>query len=103
VGNFSNSIASIPQFVVSSLCVSALLVSSVYAVETKQDTVAACEEAAKLLQENEFDRALEEAEWCQRGIKQLKQVQTLSVIPDSVGGYAGKPAEQTAAADRLVG
>lgn len=57
--------------------------------ENLADTIAACEEAARLLQANDVDGALDEAEWCREGIQQVKQSQTMAIFPDSVNGYTG--------------
>ncbi|MBX2883756.1 MAG: hypothetical protein KTR32_27635 [Granulosicoccus sp.] len=62
--------------------------SPLYATEVA-DTVTACEDAAKLLAENDIDAALEEAEWCLEGIQQLKQNLTLAVFPDEVLEFTG--------------
>ena len=59
------------------------------AEDTREDTIAACAEAARLLEENDIDGALDEAQWCREGIQQIKQSQTLAVFPDSVNGYEG--------------
>lgn len=54
------------------------------------EAAAACLEAARLIQEDQdFDGAMEEAQWCMEGLKQIKQAQTLAVFPDEVGGYVG--------------
>jgi len=57
--------------------------------QTKADTIAACAEAARLLEEDDIDGALDEAEWCREGLTQIKQGQTLAAFPDKVGGYTG--------------
>lgn len=57
--------------------------------ENLADTIAACEEAARLLEANDVDGALDEAEWCREGIQQVKQNQTMAIFPDSVNGYTG--------------
>lgn len=59
------------------------------AQESKNDTIAACEEAARLLEADDIDGALDEAEWCREGLLQMKQSQTLAVFPDEVGGFSG--------------
>jgi len=60
-----------------------------FADQARDDTIAACAEAATLLEANDIDAALEEAEWCREGLQQLKQAQTLAIFPDSVAGYVG--------------
>lgn len=62
--------------------------SPVSATETAE-TITACEDAGKLLAENDIDGALEEAKWCLEGIEQLKQNQTLAVFPDEVMDFIG--------------
>jgi len=64
--------------------------SQLSAQESKDDTIAACEEAARFLEEGDIDAALDEAEWCREGLLQMKQSQTLAVFPDEVGGYKGR-------------
>jgi len=59
------------------------------AEEDKADIISACEEAARLLEQNDIDGALDEAEWCREGLLQIKQSQTLSVFPDEVSGFQG--------------
>lgn len=61
--------------------------SSAYAND--DETIEACEQAAKLLAEDDIDGALEEASWCLEGIQQRKQQQTLAVFPEEVDGFAG--------------
>lgn len=57
---------------------------------TTDDAIAACIEAARLLKDdNDVSGALEEANWCVSGIKQLSQEQTLSFLPDEVEGFIG--------------
>jgi len=63
--------------------------SQLSAQESKADTIAACEEAARLLEDGDIDAALDEAEWCREGLLQMKQSQTLAVFPDEVGDYKG--------------
>jgi len=53
------------------------------------ETITACEDAAKLLAEQDIDAALEEAGWCFDGIKQMKENQTLAIFPDEVQEYTG--------------
>jgi len=57
--------------------------------DTRSDTIAACAEASKLLEADDIDGALDEAQWCLEGIQQVKESQTLAVFPDSVDGYRG--------------
>lgn len=53
------------------------------------ETITACEDAAKLLAEQDIDGALEEASWCFNGIKQMKENQTLAVFPAEVLDFVG--------------
>ena len=57
--------------------------------DARADTISACEEAARLLAADDIDGALEEAQWCKEGIEQIKQGQTLAVLPESVNGFQG--------------
>lgn len=57
--------------------------------QSAEDAAAACMEASKLIEEKDFIGALDEAEWCVEGLRQLKQQQTLSVFPDAVEGFVG--------------
>jgi len=96
-----HSVLRLTQTVCCGVLVSALLTGLANATESKEDTVAACLEAGKLLQENDLDGALDEAEWCREGIQQLKQKQTLAVFPDNVGGFTGDTVEQSNALGML--
>lgn len=50
----------------------------------------ACKEAARLItEEDDLDAALEEANWCVTGLKQLKDEIKLSLLPDEILGYVG--------------
>lgn len=53
------------------------------------ETILACEDAARFLKDKDIDAALEEARWCLEGVEQLKQQQTLAVFPDEVLEYTG--------------
>jgi len=66
-----------------------LVVLSISATIASDETIEACEAAAALLKENDIDGALEEASWCLEGVQQLKQQQTLALLPDEVGAFAG--------------
>lgn len=67
------------------------------AEESRDDVIAACTEAARLMEDDDIDGALEEAKWCQEGIQQIKQSQTVAVFPDSVNGYEGGEVSNTGA------
>lgn len=69
---------------------SALLVfSGTSNAQSAEDASIACTEAARLIDENDFVGALDEAEWCVESLKQLKQQRTLTVFPDTLNGYVG--------------
>ncbi|MFK7861476.1 MAG: hypothetical protein AB8B64_21850 [Granulosicoccus sp.] len=57
--------------------------------QSADDASAACKEASRLIDEEDFAGALDEAEWCVESLRQLKQQRTLTVFPDVVDGYAG--------------
>lgn len=59
-------------------------------VMAQDDPADACIEAARLIREdNDLVGALDEARWCVEGLEQLKQQQTLAVLPDEVDGFKG--------------
>ncbi|MFK7852579.1 MAG: hypothetical protein AB8B79_00640 [Granulosicoccus sp.] len=66
-----------------------LLFSGTSLAQTAEDASIACTEAARLIEENDFLGALDEAEWCVESLKQLKQQRTLTVFPDALNGYVG--------------
>lgn len=57
--------------------------------QTKEDAAAACAEAARLITEDDFAGALDEANWCVESLQQMKQQAMLSVFPDTVATFAG--------------
>ena len=65
------------------------VVSTVSIAQTVEESAEACSEAARLIREDNLDDALDEANWCLEGLKQLKQAQTLAVLPDEVNGFVG--------------
>ena len=77
--------------VTSSCILSAALVLSVSQAlaQTKEDAAAACTEAARLIAEDDFVGALDEANWCVESLQQMKQQATLTAFPDTVANYAG--------------
>ncbi len=91
MANRSNQFRTVAGIVSCVFIASALTTSSAYANddEARADTIAACNEAARLLEANDIDGALEEADWCREGLQQMKQQQTLAVFPDAVDGYIG--------------
>ncbi|MCB1757837.1 MAG: hypothetical protein KDJ38_20130 [Gammaproteobacteria bacterium] len=63
-----------------------------------QDSPAdACREAAKLIEQNDIDGALEEARWCVEGLQQLKQKAMSGVFPDEVNGFKGEDVQSQSA------
>ena len=67
-----------------------LLVSAQTAMaQTAEDAATACTEAARLIGEDDFTGALDEAKWCVESLQQLRQQATLTVFPESVDGYMG--------------
>ncbi len=81
--------------IVSWLCASILgllacIAHTTVVANTQDEAIAACLEAARLIQEDDdISGALEEANWCVAGIKQLNQEKTLSLLPDEVENFAG--------------
>lgn len=77
------------------LCLLWVTGSAAYAQE---DPVEACEEAARLMREdNDLEGALDEARWCVEGLEQLKEKAAMSVFPDEVGGFVGGESNNTKA------
>jgi len=66
-----------------------LLFSGTTIAQTAEDASAACKEAARLIDEQDFVGALDEAKWCVDSLQQIKQQRTLTVFPDAVEGYTG--------------
>jgi len=64
------------------------VVNSAHA-QTAEDASEACLEAARMIEEQDFTGALDEAKWCVESLEQLKRERTLTVFPDSVDGYLG--------------
>ncbi len=75
----------------SALLVSTLLLVSAQTAmaQTAEDAAIACTEAARLIGEDDFTGALDEAKWCVESLQQLRQQATLTVFPDSVDNYVG--------------
>lgn len=72
------------------LALLATTVMSTQPVIAQDDPADACIEAARLMREdNDLVGALDEARWCVEGLEQLKQQQTLAVLPDEVDGFKG--------------
>ncbi|MEE9334535.1 MAG: hypothetical protein V3U65_10640 [Granulosicoccaceae bacterium] len=66
-----------------------VVMSSISIAQTVEESAEACSEAARLIKEDKLDDALDEANWCLEGLKQLKQSKTLAVLPDEVNGFVG--------------
>ena len=66
-----------------------MMISGTSVAQTAEDASAACLEAARLIEEQDFVGALDEANWCVESLQQLKQQRTLTVFPDSVEGFTG--------------
>ena len=54
-----------------------------------ESSAEACEEAARLVRDDDLDGALAEAKWCLESLQQLERDRTLAVFPDAVEGYEG--------------
>jgi len=67
------------------LCV----VSSQVVAQSADEAATACTEAARLIDEEDFASALDEAKWCVESLQQIKQQAMLTVFPDSVDGFDG--------------
>ncbi len=69
----------------------AALTSSVNSVQaqTAEDASAACLEAARMIEENDFSNALDEARWCVESLEQVKRERTFTVFPEEIDGFAG--------------
>lgn len=73
------------------------LCSSQLSAQTAEEAGAACSEAVRLIGEEDFAGALEEAKWCVESLQQIKQQGMLKVFPDLVSGYAGGELENQSA------
>ena len=67
----------------------ALAPSGTVVAQGTEDAAAACLEAARLIDEDDVDGALDEARWCVESLEQVRQQRTLTVFPDEVEGFAG--------------
>ena len=76
---------------IASALVIAALFSSVNSAQaqTAEDASAACLEAARMIEENDFANALDEAKWCVESLEQLKRERTFTVFPDEIDGFVG--------------
>lgn len=67
-----------------------LLVTSVQvSAELKDEAATACKEAARLIEEDDFVGALDEARWCVESLQQIKQDAVLTLFPDTIEGFKG--------------
>lgn len=57
--------------------------------QSREDTITACRDAASLLEADDIDGALEEANWCLEGLKQMQKAVTLTLLPDDIDGFVG--------------
>lgn len=76
--------------VASGIAIACLLAGSTPVVaQTAEDASAACTEAARLIGEEDFVGALDEAKWCVESLQQIKQQAMLTVFPDTVESFSG--------------
>ncbi len=66
-----------------------LVTSSQVSAELKDEAATACTEAARLIEEDDFVGALDEAKWCVESLQQIKQDAVLTVFPDTIEGFKG--------------
>ena len=66
-----------------------VMLSTAVSAQSREDTLAACRDAASLLEADDIDGALEEANWCLEGLKQMQQALTLTLLPDELDGFVG--------------
>lgn len=71
------------------LTIALLMPSTQVSAQTAEDAAAACLEASNLIEDGDYVGALDEANWCVEGLRQLKQQQTLTVFPDAVDDFIG--------------
>lgn len=57
--------------------------------QSLEDAANACQEAARLIADDDLVGALDEAQWCVESLQQLKQQQTLTLFPDLIAGFNG--------------
>ena len=79
------------KYEVVSAFVIAALFSSVNSAraQTAEDASAACLEAARMIEENDFTSALDEAKWCVESLEQVKRERTFTVFPEEIDGFVG--------------
>jgi len=79
-----------PTIVASALAIVLLsTLTQTHAQTSIEESAEACDEAARLIREDKLEDALDEANWCLEGLKQLRQSKTLRVLPDRVNDYVG--------------
>ena len=71
------------------LLILGLFAFSTLTVAQEENPGLSCTEAAKLYEEGDLDGAIEEATWCVEAMRQEKQQQAVSTLPDEVNGYVG--------------
>ncbi len=68
----------------------AIMLSGTQAMaQSAEEAATACQEAARLIAEDDLVGALDEAKWCVESLQQLRQQATLTVFPDAVAGFEG--------------
>ena len=60
-----------------------------HAQDAVESSAEACEDAARLIRDDDLDAALEEAKWCLEGLEQLQSDRTFALFPDELEGYEG--------------
>lgn len=71
------------------LTVMALGSSGSLLAQTAEDAASACAEASRLIGEQDFVGALDEAKWCVESLEQIRQQATLTLFPEAIEGYSG--------------
>lgn len=69
--------------------ISLLLLGLSTQAQAQEDPASNCREAAKLLEDDDLDGALEEARWCVEGLEQMKQAAASDIFPDEINGFVG--------------
>lgn len=67
----------------------AMAVSLPASAQTAEEAATACADAVQMINDEDFDGALEEAKWCVESLQQIKQQAMLAVFPDEVLEFAG--------------
>lgn len=66
-----------------------MTIGSPVMAQSAEEAATACNEAARLIGEDDLVGALDEAKWCVESLQQLRQQATLTVFPDAVDGFEG--------------